>query len=114
MYRCLTDDKRIYPVMAVYGILGGCDRSKHPCVPGLHTLHSAFPWTASTTTMQCLAAVLYGVERRALTAGNVSFLVKAYTPFIIIPLLMLVDMTARSIALVGAASKVRNARTKSD
>ena len=100
--------------MAVYGILGECGKSKDSCASGLYALHSACLWTASTTTMQCLAAVLYGVERRALTTGNVSFLVKAYTPFIIIPLLMLVDMTARSIALVGAASKIPSLRMKSD
>lgn len=89
--------------MASYGLLGRSSISSlQLCFYCTHDFKSLPP--ASTTTMQCLASVLYGAEAKQLTRANVSFLVKAYSPFILIPLVMLIDMTLRSMSLIKAAT----------
>jgi hypothetical protein len=62
--------------------------------------------------MQCLAAVLYGKEGESLSQSNVSFLVKAYTPFVVIPLIMLVDMSIRCMSLISVASQQQEIKSK--
>lgn len=54
-----TDDRRIYPILAVYGALG-----------------TRFPNTASFTTLQCIAMVVWGEERAQLTSANLAFILQ--------------------------------------
>jgi hypothetical protein len=62
--------------------------------------------------MQCLASVLYGSEASQLSRANISFLVKAYSAFVVVPFFMFVDMTLRSMRLIKQATKSNNVKTK--
>ncbi|WFD06382.1 hypothetical protein MVES1_001727 [Malassezia vespertilionis] len=80
--RILTaDEKRWYPLLATYGAIG--------CF----------------TTMQCIATVLLGEERAALTPANLRFLLQNYVPFMLIPGVIAVDFTLRSMRLLSVHKK---------
>ncbi|WFD30835.1 hypothetical protein MSPP1_001859 [Malassezia sp. CBS 17886] len=71
------DDKRVYPLLIAYGAV------------------------ASFTTLQCIATVVGGEERIALTDAHLMFLLANYIPFAAVPLLILVDTSVRTTRLLA-------------
>ncbi|PKI84323.1 hypothetical protein MVES_001626 [Malassezia vespertilionis] len=81
LYAMWNNEKRWYPLLATYGAIG--------CF----------------TTMQCIATVLLGEERAALTPANLRFLLQNYVPFMLIPGVIAVDFTLRSMRLLSVHKK---------
>ncbi|WFD38019.1 uncharacterized protein MJAP1_000967 [Malassezia japonica] len=72
-----NDDKRVYPLLAVYGLLG------------------------SFTTLQCIAMVTMGEERALLSSANLAFILQNYIPFFVLPGVIMVDMVVRIMRLLS-------------
>ncbi|EPQ26195.1 uncharacterized protein PFL1_06131 [Pseudozyma flocculosa PF-1] len=70
------DDVRVYPLLVAYGTL------------------------AASSTMQCIASLVFGNDGIGLTPKEVLGLLQNYVPFCILPAVLCVDMSMRIIRLL--------------
>ncbi|KAN0061532.1 hypothetical protein ACQY0O_006379 [Thecaphora frezii] len=69
-------DRRVYPLLVAYGTL------------------------AASSTLQCIASLVWGHEAATLTKTQLFGLLQNYVPFCLLPTLLCVDMTWRIICLL--------------